>query len=265
MGALHSGHISLMKDALAKHSEVAASIFVNPTQFSAGEDLDKYPRTLDKDLSMLAAAGVSCVFVPQTRDMYPQQDPLCHVEPAAFGSIYEGQARPDFFRGVATVVTKLFNIVQPTTAFFGQKDVAQCVLIQRMVRDLNMPVEIHICETLRDADGLAMSSRNTYLTPVERESANILYQALMAAKHTCETSNSSIPKERVVQAAEAVLKKNPLVTKIEYISVSSQSTMQELEHVDASTGAVLSSAIRLGSVRLIDNVLVGSARNMLSK
>lgn len=263
MGALHAGHVSLVTEALRQHNTVVASIFVNPTQFGAGEDLDKYPRTLDADIQMLAAAGVSCVFAPDSREMYGEETPLCHVEPRAFGDTCEGLARPDFFRGVATVVTKLFNIVQPTTAFFGQKDVAQCVLVQRLVQDLNMAVRIHVCETMRDADGLAKSSRNAYLNDGERRVAGILYKALSAAKLLCEQQPSqlgaSISRLDVIAAAERTLRQEPLVGNIEYVSVASPRHMRELDTVSREEGAVISAAVRLGSVRLIDNVLVGRA------
>jgi len=266
MGALHSGHVSLVAEAKKCNSLVVASIFVNPTQFGKGEDLDKYPRTFDKDLAMLREAGVACIFAPSTEVMYPPGDdpPLCHVEPAAFGAISEGQARPNFFRGVATVVTKLFNIVQPTTAYFGQKDVAQCVLIQRMVRDLSMPVRIQVCPTLREADGLAMSSRNTYLQPSERPAAGVLYRALSAAKMVCEGGAVGVSRDAVIDAAKHVLHQEPLVTQIEYISVASPDNMRELPIVRAEDqGAVISAAVRLGSVRLIDNLLVGRAISRL--
>ena len=257
MGALHPGHISLVKHAKQENDVVASSIFVNPTQFSAGEDLDKYPRTFDADLAMLTEVGTDMVFAPLSSEIYPARERLCHVEPAAFGLIYEGQARPDFFRGVATIVTKLFNIVQPTNAYFGQKDISQCILISRMVADLNIPVTIRVCETMREADGLAMSSRNTYLTEDERPTASILYKALMAGKNTC--TSRAVSREAIIQAVTDVLKTQPAVSRIEYISVASHETMCELDTVTSTPGAVLSSAIRLGSVRLIDNVLVGQA------
>lgn len=287
MGALHSGHISLVSAAKkSQDSAVVASIFVNPTQFGQGEDLEKYPRTFERDLAMLSDAGVAYVFAPSANEMYggAQGPPLCHVEPLAFGSISEGQARPNFFRGVATVVSKLFNIVQPTTAYFGQKDIAQCVLIRRMVKDLNFPVDIRVCETKREADGLAMSSRNQYLLPSQRPQAAVLYRALSAAREVAEaggsptpsSSSSSSPKpltskpvsrETIIAAATAILQREPLVSEIEYISIASTYDMREVLAVEAGggeQGVVISAAIRLGGlggVRLIDNVLVGKASN----
>ena len=257
MGALHPGHISLVKRAKHENDVVASSIFVNPTQFSAGEDLDKYPRTFDTDLAMLTEVGTDMVFAPLSSEIYPPGNRLCHVEPAAFGLIYEGQARPEFFRGVATIVAKLFNIVQPTNAYFGQKDISQCILISRMVADLNIPVTIRVCETMREADGLAMSSRNTYLTSEERPKASVLYKALMAGKNRC--SSGAVSREEIIQAVNDVLATESAVSRVEYVSVASHETMCELDTISPIPGAVLSSAVRLGSVRLIDNVLVGQA------
>jgi pantoate--beta-alanine ligase len=270
MGALHEGHISLVNKAMTECDAVASSIFVNPTQFSKGEDLDKYPRTMEKDVSMLSAAGVEFVFAPgSTDELYPSSGSLCHVEPAAFSRICEGVARPEFFRGVATIVCKLFNIVQPTVAYFGQKDISQCILVKRMVQDLNMPVEIRVCETMREVDGLAMSSRNTYLSPDERKVANILYRALCAGKAACNNNSSAggsgfVSRDVISAAVTDVLKTEPMVSKIEYISIASHRDMKELDSVKAdTTGAVISSAIRLGNVRLIDNLLVGASENYI--
>lgn len=263
MGALHDGHLELVKQAKKQQGKVVVSIFVNPTQFSAGEDLDKYPRQLQADLDKLRPLGVDCVFIPSQNDMYPG-DSLCHVEPAKFSQISEGLARPDFFRGVATVVCKLFNIVQPMHTFFGQKDISQCILIQRMVHDLNMPVGVSICPTVRELDGLAMSSRNAYLTPAERPVCSVLYRALTAAKDYCDqTSVTKVPVTRadIIAVANAELKRESMVTKIEYISLASHRDMTELVDYSADVpgaGAVLSAAIRIGNVRLIDNVLVGN-------
>jgi pantoate--beta-alanine ligase len=192
---------------------------------------------------------------------------LCHVEPAAFALIHEGKARPEFFRGVATVVCKLFNIVQPTRAYFGQKDVSQCILIQNMIKDLNMPVKVRVCETVRESDGLAMSSRNVYLTAIERNKADILYKALQAGSDACKINFSKVEtlvsRESIIAAITQVLKSEPLVTNVEYVSAASPLNMKEMEYYNPSEGMVLSSAIRVGSVRLIDNLLVGAAKNVL--
>jgi pantoate--beta-alanine ligase len=264
MGALHDGHLTLVKQAKEKNAKVVVSIFVNPTQFSAGEDLDKYPRQLEADLAKLRPLGVDCVFTPTQQDMYPG-DSLCHVEPSKFGQISEGLARPEFFRGVATVVCKLFNIVQPTYTFFGQKDISQCILIQRMVKDLNMPVNVKVCPTIREHDGLAMSSRNAYLTSTERPVCSVLYRALLQAKNYCDLTNTTkfpVKREDIIAVANAVLRAEPMVTRIEYVSVASHTDMTELSTYnarEANAGAVISGAIRIGNVRLIDNVLVGKA------
>jgi pantoate--beta-alanine ligase len=269
MGALHVGHMSLIKQAKETNNKLVTSIFVNPTQFSAGEDLDKYPRQLEADLALLREAGVDCVFTPTLAQMYPTP-PLCHVEPARFSAISEGLARPDFFRGVATIVCKLFNIVQPRIAYFGQKDIGQCVLVRRMVTDLNMDVKVRICETVREADGLALSSRNAYLAPHERAAASVLHRALSAARQLCLDSNGGAggkgvgahgaTREQIIAAARAVLAQEPLITGVEYVSLASHEDMTELEG-PCITGAVISSAVRVGQVRLIDNLLVGAAHS----
>lgn len=265
MGALHDGHISLVQRAVEESDIVAASIFINPSQFSAGEDLDKYPKSFDNDLQLLKSAGVKVVFAPLTSEIYPGKA-LCHVEPSDFSLIHEGKARPDFFRGVASIVCKLFNIVQPTYAYFGQKDISQGILIRSMVQDLNIPVEIKICETVRETDGLAMSSRNAYLTADERRVSSILYKALSAAEifvneQNCQ--NNDISNESITCIITDILNSEPLVSKIEYISIASCIDMKEIIDVSYHSGGVISSAVRVGSVRLIDNVLTGHAKNMI--
>ena len=266
MGALHNGHITLMKRARKENDIIISSIFINPTQFSAGEDLDKYPRTLDNDINMLKDANVDYVFIPNTNDIY-NNNILCHIEPSRFSNILEGKARPEFFRGVATIVCKLFNIVQPTIAYFGQKDISQCILVKSLVLDLNMPVQIQVCETVRENDGLAMSSRNTYLTTNERPYANILYKALNIGKDMFDSNdvNKIISSKDIIKVIEEKLKSEPLVSNIEYISIASHIDMTELSNVSLSKGAVISSAIRLGSVRLIDNLLIGIANDDIYK
>jgi pantoate--beta-alanine ligase len=266
MGALHNGHITLMKRARKENDIIISSIFINPTQFSAGEDLDKYPRTLDNDINMLKDANVDYVFIPNTNDIY-NNNILCHIEPSRFSNILEGKARPEFFRGVATIVCKLFNIVQPTTAYFGQKDISQCILVKSLVLDLNIPVQIQVCETVRENDGLAMSSRNTYLTTNERPYANILYKALNIGKDMFDSNdvNKIISSKDIIKVIEESLKSEPSVSRIEYISIASHIDMTELSHVSLSKGAVISSAIRLGSVRLIDNLLIGIANDDIYK
>jgi len=264
MGALHDGHLHLVQRAKETGMKVVVSIFVNPTQFSIGEDLDKYPRQLEADLAKLHPLGVDCVFIPSQQDMYPC-DSLCHVEPSKFSSICEGIARPDFFRGVATVVCKLFNIVQPSYAFFGQKDISQCILVRRMVHDLNIPVQVQVCPTIREESGLAMSSRNAYLSASEKSAASVLFRALHGAKLHCEKEGhkKALSRDDIIRIVESILLSEPLVTRIEYISVASHSDMAELLRYDG--GAIISAAVLVGAVRLIDNVLVGEySRQILS-
>ncbi len=266
MGALHAGHISLVDAAktLKPDTYTVASIFVNPTQFGPGEDLDVYPRTLEQDLEMLESAGVDLVFLPTEETMYgdPNME-IVHVEPSGMDTTREGVARPQFYRGVATVVTKLFNIVQPDASFFGQKDAGQCVLIKSLVRDLCMNIKIVVVPTMREeADGLAMSSRNAYLNEEERAVAGIIYQSLSKGKEFY----SSRPNRRVgdiLAVVEESLRSEPLVRSIEYLSIASPHSMEELEDIEkiGENGAVLSTALKLGGVRLIDNVLLGGAES----
>lgn len=234
---------------------MVASIYVNPTQFGPNEDLAKYPRQLEKDTHLLDSMGVDYLFCPT--EMYNQHH-CCYVEPVGFDDLREGQARPGHFRGVATVVTKLFNIVQPTNAYFGQKDAAQCVLIQRLVKDLDMDLNIHVMSTIREEDGLAMSSRNAYLNKEERAAAVVLYKSLCAGKEVYESAFASqmpIDAEIIRETVEGRLQKEPLVSRIEYVSVDSKETMQPLKEVGVD-GAIVSIACKVGSVRLIDNFIL---------
>lgn len=265
MGALHEGHMTLMRQSKKKADITVASIFVNPTQFSAGEDLDKYPRQIEADMKLLKQNEVDILFLPELKDMY-SKNRLHHVEPAAFSNIFEGKARPEFFRGVSTIVTKLFNIVRPDYAFFGQKDISQCILVRKLVDDLNIPTKICVIETVRDKDGLALSSRNAYLTAQERPHADILYRALSKGQHLIESANGTISSDEVVACIRGEIMKEKLVSLVEYISLASHNDMNELPIIDSINGCVISSAIRLGSVRLIDNLLVGNAvHDILSK
>lgn len=260
MGALHDGHIQLTRHAKEENDVALASVFVNPTQFSEGEDFGVYPRTLERDIELLKEANVDCVFAPNREDIYGPEGykPVCHVEPTPFNHIYEGQIRPEFFRGIATVVTKLFNIVTPTSSYFGQKDITQCALINSLVYDLHIPVSLRFIETIRESSGLAMSSRNQYLSPEEKSVAGILYTALEAAKAVC-TVQGRMHRDKVKAAVMAVLETQPMVSKVEYISVCSHKDMQELDELNIEEGGVIHSAIRVGKVRIIDNVLVGKA------
>ncbi|MBI4671829.1 MAG: pantoate--beta-alanine ligase [Chloroflexi bacterium] len=250
MGALHQGHLSLVERARRENDHVAVSIFVNPTQFAAGGDLAKYPRTLERDMQLLEPYGVDVVFAPSSDEIYPPHFQT-YVTVEEVTQPLEGAMRPGHFRGVATVVTKLFNIVQPDRAYFGQKDGQQVAVIKQMTRDLNILVEIIVGETVREADGLAMSSRNTYLSYEERKAAPVLYRALCAARDAFQRGERDAEKLRA--AMRDVLKQEPRAH-VEYVSAADPNTLQELEVVENSV--LLSMAVRIGSTRLIDNFLL---------
>ncbi|CAM9506048.1 unnamed protein product [Scytosiphon promiscuus] len=262
MGALHEGHADLFRRARRECDVVVGSVFVNPAQFAPHEDLDRYPRQLQRDLDLLATEGlVDLLFAPTRGEMYPPEHRI-YVDPVGFDELPEGAARPGFFRGVATVVTKLLNVVQPDLAFFGQKDALQCVLVKRLVEDLNMPVEVVVSETRREADGLAMSSRNAYMSEEERAAAPAVYLSLKAAaeaRRRAVEDGRQASRQELVAAAEAVLSSEPLVSSVDYLSVGSSATMEELDEVGPA-GAIISVAARLGSVRLIDNVVLPPLR-----
>ena len=251
MGYLHEGHISLVRRARAENDHVAASIYVNPLQFGPREDLAAYPRDLPSDLAMLKEAGVDLVFTPTGAEMYPKGFDTV-VEVGGVTATLEGALRPGHFKGVATVVAKLFNLVQPDRAYFGQKDAQQCAVIQKMADDLNMPLEVVICPTVRQPDGLAMSSRNTYLSEAERLAAPVIYRALSAAKQRYETGERDA--EALRRLVRDLIDTEPLFTSVDYVSVADAGTLQELDRVDAP--ALLSLAVRLGRTRLIDNILL---------
>jgi pantoate--beta-alanine ligase len=254
MGALHEGHLSLVNEARRQNDIVIASVFVNPTQFGKGEDFDKYPRQLEQDAKLLGEYGVDHLLAPSLDEMYSQHH-ATFVDCSGFDDIPEGIARPGHFRGVATIVTKLFNIVQPSHAYFGQKDAAQCVLIQRMVEDLNMDIQVVVMNTIRESDGLAKSSRNAYLTPAERQAAPVVYRSLKAAKEMFQ-KNPSVSSAELVATTRQVLQAEPLVSEIQYISVDSKATMKPISQPTKEDGAVISLACKVGSVRLIDNIVL---------
>lgn len=251
MGYLHEGHLSLVRLARNECDTVAVSIFVNPIQFGPHEDLERYPRNLERDFQLLQAHGVDLVFVPDVAEIYPDGYGT-YVEVQGVTEMLEGAARPGHFRGVATVLCKLFNIIQPTHAFFGQKDAQQTVVVRKMVRDLDLPIQIVIGPTVREADGLALSSRNAYLAPDEREAATVLYRALMAARARYEDGSRDAADLRATM--QAVLSAEPLA-RVEYVSVAHPLTLHELDRLD-NDGALLSMAVRIGSTRLIDNIIV---------
>jgi len=250
MGFLHEGHLSLVRAAKAACQSVAVSIFVNPTQFGPSEDLAAYPRDLQRDLALLKAEGVDLVWAPTPEVMYPEGYQTW-VEVTEVTQPLEGGMRPGHFKGVATVVAKLFNAVQPQAAFFGQKDAQQAVVIQRMVKDLNMPIELHICPIMREADGLAMSSRNTYLSPIERQAALVLSRSLKAGKSAYEAGERNA--EKLKQAVLSVLEAEPLA-RVQYVSCADPNSLQELS--GAFEQVLISMAVYVGKTRLIDNIVL---------
>ncbi len=255
MGFLHAGHLSLVQRAKAECETVAVSIFVNPTQFGPGEDLGRYPRDLPRDLALLDAAGVDLVFTPEPAEIYPEGF-ATRIEVAGVSASLEGEARPGHFAGVATVVAKLFNIVQPTRAYFGQKDAQQCVVIRRMTQDLNLPVQVVVAPTVREADGLALSSRNVYLSATERAAAPVLFQALSAAQNLFHHGERDACLLRDVAKAKIA---EVLGVELDYVSVADPDTLKELDVI--GSGALVSLAARLGRTRLIDNLLMTSPGN----
>ena len=250
MGALHEGHASLVRKARLECEHVGASIFVNPSQFGAGEDFGKYPRTLERDLELLEKLGVDVVFVPSVDVMYPPGYQTW-VEVADVTTRLEGECRPGHFRGVATVVAKLFNAFMPSRAYFGQKDAQQVVVLRRMVRDLSFPVELVVCPTLREADGLALSSRNAYLNPAERKAATVLFRSLCSAREKYDSGERDA--EALRAAMISILSSEPLAD-AQYVSAADPETLEELEKIEK--GVLLSLAVRIGKTRLIDNFLI---------
>jgi len=251
MGFLHEGHLSLVRRAKAECDSVVVSIFVNPTQFGANEDLSKYPRDLERDLSLLEPLGVDLVWNPTPEIMYPAGYQTW-VEVEALTRPLEGAMRPEHFKGVTTVVAKLFNAVQPHKAYFGQKDAQQAAVIRQMVRDLNFPLEMIVCPTTREADGLAMSSRNKYLEGADRPAATVLYRALSAAKTAYEGGERNAEKLRTVM--KDMLASEPRAQP-QYVSCADYDTLEELDVVSGKT--LLSMAVLFGKTRLIDNFVLG--------
>jgi len=249
MGYLHEGHLALIRRARAECEQVVVSIFVNPTQFGANEDLSKYPRDLERDLRLIEPY-TDLVWTPSAEVMYPQGYQTW-VEVEAVTRPLEGAMRPGHFKGVTTIVAKLFNGVQPHKAYFGQKDAQQVAVIRQMVRDLNFPVEIVVCPTLREADGLAMSSRNVYLDPAQRQAATVLFRSLSAAKAAYEQGEHNAEKLR--QVMKDMLASEPLA-EMQYVSCADYDTLEELDVIKGK--ALLSMAVFLGKTRLIDNFVL---------
>jgi pantoate--beta-alanine ligase len=252
MGYLHEGHLSLVRRAREQCASVGVSIFVNPTQFAPSEDLESYPRDLEHDLGLLEDEGVDLVWTPTNRDVYPE-GAQTWVEVEELTKELEGKRRLGHFRGVTTVVAKLFNAFQPDKAFFGQKDAQQAVVIQRMVKDLLFPIEVVVCPIVREEDGLAMSSRNTYLDPEQRQAATALSRALRAAESAYKANERDA--EVLRQTMMDVLNDEPLA-EVQYVSAADPQTLREQE--GEVENALLSMAVYVGKTRLIDNVVLGS-------
>jgi pantoate--beta-alanine ligase len=251
MGYLHEGHLSLVRQAKAECEHVIVTIFVNPTQFGPREDLSNYPRDLEHDLSLLEPLGVDFVWNPSAEEMYPPGYQTW-VEVEAITRPLEGAMRPGHFRGVTTVVAKLFNATQPDRAYFGQKDAQQAAVIRQMTQDLNFPLEIVVCPIVREADGLAMSSRNKYLSAEERKAAAVLFHALNAAQGLYESGErgAEILRGKMKEVIEA----EPLA-QMQYVSCADYDTLEELDEIKGKT--LLSMAVFLGKTRLIDNLVLG--------
>jgi len=250
MGALHAGHLSLVKIACAKTDCVVVSIFVNPLQFGPTEDFSKYPRSFERDCQLLEAEGVDVVFAPAVEAMYPAGAKTT-VEVAEISSRLDGRSRPGHFKGVATVVSKLFHIVQPDLAFFGQKDAAQVAILRRMVRDLNFDLDIVVGPIVREPDGLAMSSRNAYLDPQQRQRALVLHRSLMRIQFLVDRGEREVPL--LIEAGKQVIAEES-AAKLDYLEIVDSDTLERVTNL--SRGALVAIAAWIGSTRLIDNLVL---------
>jgi len=250
MGALHAGHVSLIEAAIGRCGYVVVSIFVNPTQFGPGEDFDKYPRDLEADMSICKQAGVDLIFAPSASEMYKKEN-VTWVSVDKLTENLCGRFRPGHFRGVTTVCAKLFNIVQPDIAFFGQKDAQQALVIKRMVADLNMPLQIVVCPTVREPDGLAVSSRNKYLSAEERKDAVLLSAALAECEKLVAAGQRSC--EALIEAMRKIISESSKA-QIEYISIVDTETLADIDVIEGR--ALVALAVKIGSTRLIDNVII---------
>ena len=254
MGYLHKGHTSLIKRARAECSKVFVSIFVNPIQFGPKEDFARYPRNFKRDCSFSEKAGADYIFFPSTDEMY-EKDFKTFAKVQDLGDVMCGRARPGHFRGVCTVVLKLFNIIRPNIAYFGQKDYQQVAIIRKMTKDLNVPVEIVECPTVREEGGLAISSRNKYLSSDERKNAVVLFQSLRLAEELIINGQKNL--EIVRKAALEKLESNPFVSKIDYFDFRDKDMLYEIKQIDQKAARILiASAIWIGETRLIDNILL---------
>lgn len=252
MGAFHEGHLSLMRRARTENDIVITSIFVNPTQFGPKEDYDAYPRDLENDSKMAEEIGVDIIFAPTVRDMYPQGY-ATFVNVERITEKMCGTSRPGHFRGVATVVAKLFNIIPAHKAYFGQKDAQQCVVIRQMAKDLNFDIEIVVLPTVRESDGLAMSSRNKYLNDEERKSALVLFKSLSIAKELIKSGE--INSEKIKQKMLDIINEEPLA-RVDYISIVDAETLEDLDIIKENT--LIALAVFIGKTRLIDNIIIDS-------
>jgi pantoate--beta-alanine ligase len=250
MGALHEGHLSLVRAAKAQCDAVAVSIFVNPTQFSPTEDLSKYPRQFDRDHRLLEKEGIDILFAPSVEEIYPH-GPVTWVLVEGLSEKLDGRSRPGHFRGVTTIVAKLFHILEPDAAFFGQKDAAQLAVIRRMVQDLNFLVEIVACPIVREPDGLAMSSRNAYLNREERAQALVLHHSLQQAQQ--EFQNGEIIAAKLIYAAKEVFAREPQVV-LDYFEIVDPDTLDPVERISQQT--LVAVAAYVGSTRLLDNIVL---------
>ena len=249
MGYLHQGHLSLVEYSTAENDKTVVSIFVNPTQFSPGEDLDSYPRDLQADLDMCESAGVDLVFYPDAAEMYRPGD-CTFVDLSALTQHLCGKSRPTHFRGVTTVVTKLFNITTPTRAYFGQKDAQQLAVIRQMVADLDMDIQVVACPIVREPDGLAKSSRNSYLTPEQRKAAQVISRAVFEGQRMVKSGERQA--EKVITIMRDIIAEQPLA-EIEYIEAVNAATMQKISQIEGTV--LVAVAVRFGKTRLIDNFL----------
>ncbi|MFV1975082.1 MAG: pantoate--beta-alanine ligase [Candidatus Scalindua sp.] len=250
MGALHDGHISLMRSARKENDELIVSIYLNPTQFDNNEDFDKYPRQLDKDIEIIRKENADVVFAPSNEEMYPNG--FCtNVRQNRLTEALCGRVRLGHFNGVTTIVTKLFNIIKPDRAYFGQKDYQQSAVIKRLVADLNMNIDIKVCSTVREEDGLALSSRNIRLNPEERESALCIYDSLLKARAMFDSNIRDT--KNIIKEMTSVIKKTKH-TKIDYISIVNERTLEELSLIDGKALAAV--AVWIGNTRLIDNIIL---------
>jgi pantoate--beta-alanine ligase len=256
MGYLHEGHLSLMRRARAENDFVIASIFVNPTQFGPNEDFERYPRDPQRDLTLLQQERTDIVFMPSAIEMYPEGFVTDVDVGGDVTEVLEGAHRPGHFKGVCTVVLKLFNIVQPHRAYFGQKDAQQLVVIRKMARDLNLNTKVVACPTIRETGGLAMSSRNVYLSPDERRGALILFRVISLSERLHRTGERDASRLR--DRLYGLIAREPLA-KLDYVSIADPDTLQELDEIQGP--ALISLAVRIGETRLIDNVIVGEKRS----